>query len=301
MEVVEEVEYEGLPPNAGLGVSMVAGALAGITEHAVMFPVDSIKTRMQVFATSPAAVYTGIGNAFTRISSTEGARALWRGVSSVIMGAGPAHAVHFGTYEAVKELAGGNIEGGRNQWIATSFAGASATIASDALMNPFDVIKQRMQIHKSEFRSALTCARTVYRNEGLNAFYISYPTTLTMTVPFTAVQFTVYEQLKTLLNPSGVYSPSTHIVSGGLAGAVAGAVTTPLDVAKTLLQTRGTSQDSEIRNARGLKDAFRIIWARDGVKGFARGLAPRVLTFMPSNALCWLSYEFFKAAIRDDA
>jgi Mitochondrial carrier protein len=101
-----------------------------------MFPVDSIKvsqndtgqqrfstlkspsqTRMQVFATSQAAVYTGIGNAFTRISSTEGMRALWRGVSSVILGAGPAHAVHFGMYETVKEFAGGNERG--NQWLAT--------------------------------------------------------------------------------------------------------------------------------------------------------------------------------------
>jgi len=299
VEIIEEIEYEGLSPNAGLGVSMVAGALAGITEHAVMFPVDSIKTRMQVFATSPAAVYTGIGNAFTRISSTEGMWALWRGVSSVIMGAGPAHAVHFGTYEMIKEFAGGNVEGGKNQWIATSIAGASATVASDALMNPFDVIKQRMQVHKSEFRSAFTCARTVYAKEGLTAFYISYPTTLTMTVPFTAVQFTVYEQLKKWLNPSGVYSPGTHMISGGLAGAVAGAVTTPLDVAKTILQTRGTSNDPEIRHAKGMVDAFRIIWKRDGMKGFARGLSPRVLTFMPSNALCWLSYEFFKAAIRE--
>ncbi|KAI0820805.1 mitochondrial carrier [Trametes gibbosa] len=310
MDGVEEIEYEGLSPNAGLAVNMAAGALAGITEHAVMFPVDSIKTRMQVFATSPAAVYTGVGNAFTRISSTEGMRALWRGVSSVIVGAGPAHAVHFGAYELVKEYAGGNVEGASNQWIATSLAGAAATIASDALMNPFDgetpaalprvLIKQRMQIHKSEFRSAITCARTVYRTEGLGAFYVSYPTTLTMTVPFTAVQFTVYEQLKALLNPSGVYSPATHIVAGGLSGAVAGAVTTPLDVAKTILQTRGTSADPEIRHVRGLADAFRIIWQRDGLKGFARGLSPRVLTFMPSNALCWLSYEFFKAAIRDD-
>ena len=114
-----------------------------------------------------------------------------------------------------------------------------------------------MQVHKSEFRSALTCARTVYANEGLSAFYVSYPTTLTMTVPFTAVQFTVYEQLKAFLNPHGSYSPSTHIVAGGLAGAVAGAVTTPLDVAKTLLQTRGTSHDQEIRHCKGLFDAAR--------------------------------------------
>jgi len=72
---------------------------------------------MQVFATSPVAIYSGVGNAFSRISSTEGIRALWRGVSSVILGAGPAHAVHFGTLEAVKELAGGNEAG--NQWLAT--------------------------------------------------------------------------------------------------------------------------------------------------------------------------------------
>lgn len=66
------------------------------------------QTRMQVFSASPTAVYSGIGNAITRISSTEGARTLWRGVASVIAGAGPAHAVYFGTYEIVKEMAGGN-------------------------------------------------------------------------------------------------------------------------------------------------------------------------------------------------
>ena len=73
---------------------------------------------MQVFATSPVAVYSGVGNAFTRISSTEGMRALWRGVSSVVLGAGPAHAVHFGTLEAVREFAAGGNQIG-NTLVAT--------------------------------------------------------------------------------------------------------------------------------------------------------------------------------------
>jgi len=154
-----------------------------------------------------------------------------------------------------------------------------------------------MQIHKSEFRSVFRCAHVVYRNEGISAFYVSYPTTLTMTIPFTSVQFTIYEHIKKLINPSGAYSPVTHIIAGGVAGGVAAGVTTPLDVAKTLLQTRGTSNHQDIRNAKGMVDAFRIIWCRDGVRGFTRGLAPRVLTFMPSNALCWLSYEFFSECI----
>lgn len=150
-----------------------------------------------------------------------------------------------------------------------------------------------MQIKDSAFRSVTACARTVYRTEGLTAFYISYPTTLTMSVPFTAVQFTAYESIKRVLNPADHYSPITHVTAGGMAGAVAAAITTPLDVAKTLLQTRGTSDDERIRRARGMRDAFQIIYERNGVKGFTRGLTPRVLTFMPSNALCWLCYEFF--------
>jgi solute carrier family 25 iron transporter 28/37 len=154
-----------------------------------------------------------------------------------------------------------------------------------------------MQVHKSEFRSVLTCARVVFRNEGFAAFYVSYPTTLAISIPFNAIQLTVYEQCKRFLNPSQQYSPTTHIISGAVAGAVAAGVTTPLDVAKTILQTRGTSNDADIRNVRGMADAFRVIWRRDGLKGFARGLTPRVLTIMPSTALCWLSYEFFSEYI----
>jgi Mitochondrial carrier protein len=61
---------------------------------------------MQLLSPSPAAVYSGMSHAVSRISSTEGLRALWRGVASVIVGAGPAHAVQFGTLEGVKEMLG---------------------------------------------------------------------------------------------------------------------------------------------------------------------------------------------------
>jgi solute carrier family 25 iron transporter 28/37 len=67
-----------------------------------MYPVDAIKTRMQIVQPAPGAVYTSISNAISKISTTEGARSLWRGMTSVILGAGPAHAVYFGTYEFTK-------------------------------------------------------------------------------------------------------------------------------------------------------------------------------------------------------
>lgn len=81
-------------------------------------------------------VYKTMLDTFRQVSSTEGTRRLWKGVGSVIMGAGPAHAVYFGTYEIIKESLGGNQQG--QQILATGIAGSMATIASDALMNPFD-------------------------------------------------------------------------------------------------------------------------------------------------------------------
>ncbi len=149
------------------------------------------------------------------------------------------------------------------------------------------VIKQRMQVHGSVYKSISQCTRSVYRAEGLAAFYVSYPTTLAMTVPFTALQFTFYESISKVMNPSKAYDPVTHCIAGGLAGAFAAGLTTPLDVIKTLLQTRGTAHDAEIRSARGLFHAAAIIRRQHGWRGFFRGLRPRIITTMPSTAICW--------------
>ena len=57
------------------------------------------------------------------------------------------------------------------------------------------VVKQRMQLQNSSYATVSQAFRSVYRAEGISAFYVSYPTTLVMTIPFTAVQFTCYEFL----------------------------------------------------------------------------------------------------------
>ncbi|KAG2194666.1 hypothetical protein INT46_005618 [Mucor plumbeus] len=316
----DEYDYESLGNNATLSQDAMAGALAGIAEHCAMYPVDSIKTRMQVIqsvatpnASAAAAArsqlfgsphhskhHRHVHSSAILESTSEASvkniksasRNLWRGVNSVVLGAGPAHAVHFATYEACKEAFGGNAGG--HHPLTTAAAGACATLAHDTLMNPFDVIKQRMQLGDSAYRSVRECARSVYAKEGLVAFYISLPTTLTMSVPFQSIQFATYEYFRKVINPSGEYDPKTHAIAGGLAGAIASSITTPLDVVKTLLQTRGSNADPRIRNASGLMEAVNIIKERYGIRGFFRGFKPRVLTNMPSAAISWSVYEYFK-------
>lgn len=36
-------DYESLPPHVSVATHMTAGAVAGILEHTVMYPVDSVK------------------------------------------------------------------------------------------------------------------------------------------------------------------------------------------------------------------------------------------------------------------
>jgi solute carrier family 25 iron transporter 28/37 len=40
-------EYESIP-NSSVGVNMVAGAIAGVTEHCLMYPLDSVKVRLSI-------------------------------------------------------------------------------------------------------------------------------------------------------------------------------------------------------------------------------------------------------------
>lgn len=49
---------------------------------------DCRQTRMQIVNPSPSAMYSGISNAMVTISRAEGFWSLWRGLSSVVMGAG---------------------------------------------------------------------------------------------------------------------------------------------------------------------------------------------------------------------
>lgn len=155
-----------------------------------------------------------------------------------------------------------------------------------------------MQVHGSTYRNVFECARRVYATEGLVAFYISFPTTLTMTIPFQTIQFSTYEYFRKVLNPRGDYDPKTHVLAGGAAGAIAAAATTPLDVVKTLLQTRGVSPDPRIRQCSGLWEASKIIYERHGVAGMFRGVKPRILSNMPATAISWSVYEYFKWFIR---
>ncbi|XP_039099693.1 mitoferrin-1 isoform X2 [Hyaena hyaena] len=290
-------DYENLPTSASLSTHMTAGAMAGILEHSVMYPVDSVKTRMQSLNPDPKAQYTSVYGALKKIIRTEGFWRPLRGLNVMVMGAGPAHAMYFACYENMKRTLNAVFHHQGNSHLANGIAGSMATLLHDAVMNPAEVVKQRMQMYDSPHRSALSCVWTVWRTEGLGAFYRSYTTQLTMNIPFQSIHFITYEFLQEQVNPHRGYNPQSHIISGGLAGALAAAATTPLDVCKTLLNTQenvALNLANISGRLSGMANAFRTVYQLNGLPGYFKGIQARVIYQMPSTAISWSVYEFFK-------
>eukprot|EP01139_Manchomonas_bermudensis_P024621 Amastigsp_a843071_62.p1 type:complete len:301 gc:universal Amastigsp_a843071_62:44-946(+) len=293
-----DFEHES-PEDGGTASHLVSGAMAGMAEHVAMYPVDTIKTRMQVFSTAPSSERPlGVLGMARAIVRHEGVLRLLHGAPVVALGAAPAHALYFAVYERAKRAYSAAAPAG-SIWETVSFsaAGATATMAADAIMTPAETIKQRLQVKGSRYASILHCAGDVLRSEGLRAFFRSYPTTLMMNVPTAGVHFAVYEYTSRFLVPVFESPLPGQLCAGAFAGAVAAAVTTPLDVAKTRLQTQGAGGDVSVRYT-GLVQTLKAVVSESGLRGLSLGLVPRVLFFAPAGAIAWATYETMKRLTR---
>ncbi|KAL8141409.1 hypothetical protein V2J09_007430 [Rumex salicifolius] len=282
---------------------MVAGSIAGCVEHMAMFPVDTVKTRMQVLGSCPIKS-VGVRSALRSILRSDGPVGLYRGIAAMALGAGPAHAVYFSAYEFCKKSFS---HGNPNNPFAHALSGMCATVMSDAVFTPMDMVKQRLQISGGggggTYRGVRDCVARVLREEGLGAFYASYRTTVLMNAPFTAVHFATYEAVKRALSEVSPESVSderlvVHATAGAAAGALASVVTTPLDVVKTQLQCQGVCGCDRFSSG-SIGDVLKTIVKKDGYRGLMRGWVPRMFFHAPAAAICWSTYEAGKSFFQE--
>lgn len=228
---------------------MIAGSIAGFAEHVCFYPIDTIKTHVQCNKCGIVVNSSSSWQVTSNMIRNEGVMRLWRGVSAMFAGCIPAHAAYFSVFEASKRALGADKDG--HHPVQAAASGAMASISHDVLMTPFDLVKQRMQL--SNYNSMYDCMKQVVRNEGFSALYVSFPTTLMMNIPYGCIMVAVNESAKKMLNPTGKYSFSNSIVAGCCAGAIAAALTTPLDVLKTRLQTQNVDLHCPEKNVRVIR------------------------------------------------
>ncbi|XP_057495124.1 S-adenosylmethionine carrier 1, chloroplastic/mitochondrial-like isoform X2 [Actinidia eriantha] len=260
---------------------VIAGGTAGVIVETALYPIDTIKTRIQ--------------------AAQDGGKIIWKGLYSGLAGnlAGvlPASAMFVGVYEPTKQkllkILPENLSA-----VAHLTAGAIGGLAASLIRVPTEVVKQRMQTR--QFASAPDAVRLIVSREGFKGLYAGYGSFLLRDLPFDAIQFCIYEQLrigykladqisKKIFGKGyerdGLYyfgdpcknakrdlnDPENAII-GAFAGALTGAITTPLDVIKTRLMVQGSANQYK-----GIFDCVQTIVREEGPPALLKGIGPRVL------------------------
>ena len=91
-------------------VHMIAGSCAGVAEHGIVYPIDTMKTYLQIRYDNNNNNSAG-RNALKNAISSQGLSRMYRGIFAVFAGVIPAHSAFFSVYEITKEKFGANLEG----------------------------------------------------------------------------------------------------------------------------------------------------------------------------------------------
>ncbi|XP_068652154.1 S-adenosylmethionine carrier 1, chloroplastic/mitochondrial [Aristolochia californica] len=234
---------------------VIAGGTAGVVVETALYPIDTIKTRLQAARGGGKILLKG----------------LYSGLGGNLVGVLPASALFVGIYEPTKQkllkMFPENLSA-----LAHLTAGAIGGAASSLVRVPTEVVKQRMQT--GQFTSAPNAVRLIVAKEGFKGLYAGYRSFLLRDLPFDAMQFCIYEQLRLgykLAARRDLNDPENAII-GAFAGAITGAITTPLDVIKTRLMTQGPANQYK-----GIFDCVQNVVREEGPTALLKGIGPRVL------------------------
>ncbi|GAA5988178.1 hypothetical protein JCM10908_002096 [Rhodotorula pacifica] len=297
------------PVATSFTVALISGGLAGTSVDTLFFPIDTLKTRAQskqgFFA---AGGFSGV----------------YRGLGSAVVGSAPGASLFFTTYELSKSTLPRLVPSLARDDFAPLLHMASAStgeVAACLVRVPTEVVKQRSQTSaKGTTGGSWAIAQNVWRTSGIRGFYRGFGSTVAREIPFTCLQFPLYERLKLFLarrrTPSGLVAdlPALEAAAcGSLAGGVAAGLTTPLDVAKTriMLSNKATAPISSASVAASTAPnatltlastsfpvVLRQIYREEGLRALFAGVVPRVIWISAGGAVFLGVYEWSKKALQ---
>lgn len=280
-----------------MGVSLLlASAFAGTLSRSIVHPLDTLRSRLMVSTSATS----NLQKALSEVIRTDGLKGLYRGFGISVAMQAPAVATYLSTYDYSKyNISSQTGISDKNPFIHLG-SGLIAETVSAVFWVPMEVIKQRAQVRTGGMAvaSSAVIARDLLAHEGPRALFKGYGLTVGVFGPYSMIYFVAYERLKQIAGKASRTSElSTGAVatSAALAGAVAAAFTTPLDVVKTRLQTQGDIARGGVQGYNGTWDACKMIARQEGAKGFLRGISARVLWIMPGTAITMSTFEFLKS------
>jgi len=259
--------------------ALVSGACAGLSIDVLLFPLDTLRTRLQ----SPQG-----------FKAAGGFQGVFKGLSAAAIGAAPGSAMFFSTYETIKPLVRNNIS--ENQNVCNVISAGIGDSCACLFRVPTENCKQRMQV--GEFDSLKAALTGIIRDEGPGGLYRGLRVMIIREAPFAMIQFPIWEGLKRVVEQkSGTSSPLYGSLCGCVAGGLTGWLTTPLDTIKTRIVLGADSSGVQYSNS--FFDTAKRIFQEGGVKSLWAGAMPRS-SFLCGGGFIFLgTYDLVSDMLKD--
>lgn len=295
-------------------MAFLAGGLAGAVSRTVVSPFDRVKIILQV-QSDGAAYNQGLFAAIGQVYREEGTAGLFRGNGLNCIRIFPYSAVQFVVYEFCKRHFFHVTEPGQQLTNPQRlFSGALCGGASVVATYPLDLVRTRLSVQTANLHRLQSSEDTraiikgerappgvwqllkqIYREEGrLAGLYRGvYPTSLGV-VPYVALNFALYEQLKELApstDASYALGSLYKLGLGAISGGVAQTLTYPFDLLRRRFQVLSMNRNALGFHYKSVPDALRVIYKQEGYRGYYKGLTANLFKVVPSTAVSWLVYE----------
>lgn len=208
---------------------------------------------------------------------------IYKGLGSCVVASAPSAALFFVTYDSMKRYT--KDSGLLSPTVSHMVSASCGEIAACLVRVPGEVIKQRTQAGIAGVGGvSLSWSNLLYllqnkSGEGvIRGLYRGWNTTIMREIPFTMIQFPLYEWLKlkwATYEHEKLQQPLSLLkgaICGSIAGGIAAAATTPLDVVKTRIMLH--------QERIGVLLLVRGIIKEEGYGVFWNGVGPRT---------CWIS------------
>lgn len=181
-----------------LGLNILSGSVAGLSQVIVTNPLEICKIRLQVHG----ELNPGQSLSLFKVISELGIRGLYQGSMACMMRDIPFSAIYFPTYSHLRTRlmdTDGNIST-TNQLLSGTMAG----VCSASVTTPCDVVKTRLQVkplpNQIVYDGIVDCYRKIIKTEGVTALFKGLVPRVTRSAPQFGVTLYFYEMFKQQIN-----------------------------------------------------------------------------------------------------
>jgi len=266
----------------------LSATAAGFAEAAT-FPVDLVKTRLQLQGQAGTAGERGAGAIVRDLVRKEGIGGLYRGLSPAVLRHVPYTGTRVLLYEELKGAAGPEAGVGAKLGMGFLSGGVAQAIAV-----PMDLAKVRMQADagsiRPRYRGTWHALSTVAQVEGTRGLWRGTSPAIFRAAMVNLGELATYDTAKRAVEGSGAVppGPATHLAAATCSGFFASLMSTPADVIKTRMMNAPGAYRTPIHclvdTARG-----------EGLNALFKGFLPTWVRIGPWQLTFWVAYEHMRA------